>query len=53
LRATERVGTLRGVDEEETKIVMTTLADIREDVRKLRAWFVEEDFGEEEDQDYR
>jgi hypothetical protein len=39
------------VDAEETKIVMTTLADIREHVRELRDWFVEDDLGAEEDQD--
>lgn len=40
------------MDDEATKIVMTTLADIREEVTRLRTWFVEEDFGEEEDQDH-
>jgi hypothetical protein len=40
-----------GVDEEATKIIMTTLADIREDVRRIREEIVEDD-GEEEAEDF-
>jgi hypothetical protein len=39
------------VDEEATKIIMTTLADIREDVRRIREEIVEDD-GEEEAEDF-
>jgi hypothetical protein len=38
------------VDDEATDIVMTTLADIRVEVVKIRRWLLEEDDGEEEDQ---
>jgi hypothetical protein len=38
------------VDEEAVKIVMTTLADIREDVRRIRKELVDDD-GEEEEED--
>ena len=40
------------MDEEVAKIVMTTLADIRSDVRKIRKEIVDND-GEEEEEDNR
>jgi hypothetical protein len=38
------------VDEEVEKIIMTTLADIRADVRRIRREIVEDD-GQEEEED--
>jgi len=40
-----------GMDEQATKIIMTTLADIREDVRQIRKEIADDD-GEEEEEDF-
>jgi hypothetical protein len=50
LPAAGSAGTLRIVDDEAVTIVMTLLADIRTDVRKIREEVVDDD-GEEEEED--
>jgi hypothetical protein len=37
------------MDDEATRIVMTTLADIRAHVAAIRRWLLQEDDGEEEE----
>jgi hypothetical protein len=45
----EAAGKITPMDDEATRIVMTTLADIRTHIVAIRGWLLEEDDGEEED----